>query len=205
MKKETKKIEKSRIDYKQGRTRNYATIVYEDSAPKNWLDIIGELKIPIFVSPYHDKDINPTGEPKKPHWHVIIMFDGVKTIEQAKSVIERFNGVGCEIVDSIRGYARYLCHLDNPEKHRYNEEDVKSFGVDYFETINLVTDKYKTIKDIIAFCSRNEVLSFADLLEYASIYESAWFRVLCDNGAYIVKEYISSYKKKDTHENKLLQ
>ena len=80
-----------------GRTRNFATIVYPESAPENWLDIIADLKIEVFISPLHDKDLNPTGEQKKPHYHVIIMFPSVKTEEQAKEVFDTFCGVGCGI------------------------------------------------------------------------------------------------------------
>ena len=39
--------------------------------------------VPAFISPLHDKDMNPTNEPKKPHYHVIITFDSVKTTEQS--------------------------------------------------------------------------------------------------------------------------
>ena len=51
------------------RVRNYATIVYQESAPAGWLDILDELHIPAFVSPLHDKDLNKEGEIKKAHWH----------------------------------------------------------------------------------------------------------------------------------------
>ena len=34
---------------KDGRYRNYGTVVYPESAPENWLDIIGELKISSYV------------------------------------------------------------------------------------------------------------------------------------------------------------
>ena len=60
------------------RTRNYACVVYADSAPSDWRDRLAATFIPSFISPYHDKDLNPTGEVKKPHWHVLIMFDSVK-------------------------------------------------------------------------------------------------------------------------------
>ena len=53
-----------------GRTRNFACVVYADSAPENWQSIISDLKIPVFISPYHDRDVNADGQPKKPHWHV---------------------------------------------------------------------------------------------------------------------------------------
>ena len=107
-----------------GRTRNFATIVYEESAPKNWKEILQDFFVPVFISPYHDKDVNPDGTPKKPHWHVLIMFESVKTREQATELFSRINGVGCEKVNSLRGYARYLCHLDNPEKFQYDLDDV---------------------------------------------------------------------------------
>ena len=102
----TKKTSKSSGS---GRTRNYATVVYPESAPENWKEILTDFFIPAFISPLHDKDINPGGEPKKPHYHVIIMFDSVKTTEQAKAVFEQIGGVGCEVIGSIRGYTRYLC------------------------------------------------------------------------------------------------
>ena len=72
-----------------GRTRNYATVVYPESAPSDWIDKLTECFVPAFISPLHDKDINPGGEPKKPHYHVIIMFDSVKTRDQAKEIFEK--------------------------------------------------------------------------------------------------------------------
>ena len=76
------------------------------------------------ISPLHKDDVNPYGEVKKPHYHVIVMFDSVKTLEQFAEFADTFGGVGKEKVNSIRGYARYLCHLDNPEKAQYNPYDV---------------------------------------------------------------------------------
>lgn len=49
----------------RGRTRNFGTVVYPESAPENWQTILSELCIPCFISPLHDKDINPDGETKK--------------------------------------------------------------------------------------------------------------------------------------------
>ena len=149
--------------------------------------------IPAFISPLHDKDTNPTGEAKKPHHHVLMMFDTVKTLDQAKELFEQIGGVGCEKVNSLRGYARYLCHLDNPEKHQYQVEDVRAFGgADYVGTIGLVTDKYVAIGEMIDFCKEYNILSYSDLLEYARAERFDWFRVLCDNGTVVMREYLKS-------------
>lgn len=175
------------------RVRNYATVVYPESAPDGWQDILSQHFVPAFISPLHDKDLNPTGEPKKPHYHVLIMFDGVKTKEQAQDIFLSIGGVGCEVVQSIRGYARYLCHLDNPEKAQYKQEDVRSLcGADYPGTIGLVTDKYKAIGEMIDYCSEYNIYSYSDLLEYCRMERFDWFRVLCDNGTVVMKEYLKS-------------
>ncbi len=179
--------------YGAGRTRNYATVVYPESAPENWQEILSEQCVPSFISPLHNKDKNPTGEDKKEHYHVVIMFESTKTAEQAIEIFTKIGGVGCEKVNSIRGYARYLCHLDNPEKAQYNQDDVHCLGgADYFATIGLPTDKYKAIKEMIDFCNESGIISYSDLLEYCSVERFDWFRVLCDNGTVVIKEYLKS-------------
>ena len=178
-----------------GRTRNYATVVYPESAPTDWLRIAGELKIPMFISPLHDKDLNPTGEPKKPHYHVMILFEGVKTKEQAAELFDQIGGVGCEIVQSVRGYARYLCHLDNPDKAQYNVDDVRCFGgADYTDIIGLAIDKYKAIGEMLDFLDLHVDMTYYELLMYAREERFDWFRVLCDSGTYVIKEAIKSRK-----------
>ena len=175
------------------RTRNFATIVYPDSAPDNWQEILANQFIPSFISPIHDNDKNPNGEKKKEHYHVIIMFDSVKTLEQAKEIFELIGGVGHEIVNSIRGYSRYLCHLDNPEKVQYAQENVRCLcGADYISVIGLVLDKYKAVGEMIDFCKEYNIDSYSELLEYARDSRFDWFRCLCDNGTVVVKEYLKS-------------
>lgn len=178
---------------KAGRTRNFATVVYPESAPDNWRDILVDLKVPCFISPLHQFDVNPTGEVKKAHYHIQFMFDGVKTAEQVKEIVKTFGGVGLEVVNSARGMARYLCHLDNPEKFQYNTEEVTCLcGADYIGTINLTTDRYKAIGEMMAFCRDNGITSFADLVDYARVNQYDWFRALCDNATVIMKEYLKS-------------
>lgn len=175
------------------RLRNYATVVYPESAPENWKELLSEQFVPAFISPLHDSDINPNGEPKKPHFHVMTMYDGKKSIDQARDVFDLIGGVGCEPVKSIRGYARYLCHLDNPEKFQYDPSDVICLcGADYISTIGLSIDKYKSIAEMIDYVSENDIFAYSDLLEYARRERLDWFRILCDCGTMVMKEYIKS-------------
>lgn len=180
-----------------GRTRNFATTIWPDSihTPADWQDILSEQHIPVMISPLHDKDINPDGEPKKAHYHVMICFEGVKTPEQAKAVFDLVGGVGLEVVQSLRGYARYLCHMDNPEKYQYDTAEVRCLsGADFATAVSLVTDKYKAVREMIEYCKDNNVISFSELLEWAMVERYEWFRVLCDNGAVIMEKYLKSRK-----------
>ena len=139
------------------RTRNYATVVYPESAPENWQQIISESKVPVFISPLHDKDKNATGEDKKPHYHVQTMYDAPKTREQAEEFFQSFGGVGCEVIGSTRAYARYLCHLDNPEKAQYDIGQVKAYGgADYMHTIGTASDIQKAIREMMVYIEEND-------------------------------------------------
>lgn len=183
-----------------GRTRNYACVVYPESAPENWKEIASNAKIPMFISPLHDKDINPTGEHKKPHYHVMAMYEGVKTKEQVETFFKSFGGVGCEVVNSVRGYARYLKHMDNPEKYQY-EGDVECFGgADYMQAIGTAADKAKAIREMMTWIEENDCVCFADLALYASINRSDWFDAMINNCSYFIKEYIKSRTWKLHHE-----
>lgn len=178
-----------------GRIRNFGTMVYPESAPANWFDILSEARVPAFVSPLHDQDINPGGEPKKPHYHVMVLYEGKKSDEQVREFFKSFGGVGLEKVASIRGYARYLCHLDNPEKAQYDQAAVRSLaGADYISTIGLAIDKYKALNEMEDFCERYNIVSFFALSRYASLHRSDWSRILKDNGAIYMREYLQSRK-----------
>ena len=174
------------------RARSYATIVYPDSAPADWMEKLEELHVPCLISPLHDKDINPDGTPKKPHFHVLLLFESVKSPQQVKEMLKKMKSVGCEKVNSVRGYTRYLCHLDNPEKHQYNPAGVQSLsGADYQSTVELASDRRETSREIISFCREYGVISFSSLIEYADAYREDWLVYLSKSG-WLVKEYLKS-------------
>lgn len=178
-----------------GRSRTWATVVYKDSALPNWQDVLRDMAIPCFISPYHDKDENSDKTPKKPHWHVLFMFDGVKSKDQIKDICDTLRSVGQENVGSTRGYARYLCHLDNPEKVQYDLSEVIVLGgADYREVIGLPSDKYIAIDEMMDFCDKYNVNSLYALMKYAKNHRENWKRVLTDSGAYIMREWLTSRK-----------
>lgn len=179
------------------RYRNFATVVYPDSenTPDNWISILEDFKTPILISPFHDLDLNVTGEPKKPHYHVMISFEGMKSPDQVRDLFDQVGGVGLEPVNSLRGYARYLCHFDNPDKHQYSAADVRQLsGADYFEIIALPSDRYGLIGEMIDYCQAELIFSYAELLIYARNYREDWFRILCDSATIVLKEFLKSLR-----------
>lgn len=186
------------------RLRDYATIVYPDSdnTPDNWIQILKDLHIPCFISPIHDKDVieggDEKGTPKKPHYHVMLVFESLKTPQQAMEIFDQIGGVGLEYVKTRRGMARYLCHLDNPEKAQYSKDDVICIGgVDYLETISIVADKYAVLDSVVCFIKDHQIENILDLYQYAKDNNMMdWVRIVHDK-AWVINIFCqANYNKR---------
>lgn len=182
---------------KETRTRNWTVIVYPESAPEHWRDILDDEHLEWIESPLHDKDINADGTEKKPHWHVLLMFGGVKTYEQVKEVTDKLNAPIPTRCHNAKALVRYMAHLDNPDKAQYKVSDIKSHGgVDLSEMLRpSSSERYTLIADMIKFIKENDVIEFQDLMDYAVHNEfDTWFPLLCDNSAFVIGQYIKSQR-----------
>ena len=151
--------------------RVWATEFYDDS---NDLDnVVSKLSSEVicnaFISPCHKDDVNPDNQSKKKaHYHVELMFEGKKSYEQVKEIVDFLGCVGCYVVTSKRGYARYLCHLDNPEKALYDINLVTQIGDEsYFDVISSVADKTELMLEICDWCYQNEIFDYWYLVLFA--------------------------------------
>lgn len=176
----------------------WAIIVYPDSAPENWKEILAETLLPICISPLHDKDVDPDGQLKKPHYHVAIHFENTVSENVVSLIAQSLNAPFPKKQATWRGICRYLCHLDNPEKARYSEKDVVCLGgADYYSIIASSADKYETIAEILEWLdnpSNREIhlWSYSRLLKWCKDNNEKWFRGLCDNCSWVVSEYLKS-------------
>lgn len=195
------------------RFRNYATVIYPESAPEDFKEIIADWHVPAFLSPLHDKDINPDGEAKKAHYHLLVMFAGKKTKESVENLFDMVNGVGCQKVLSTDGYARYLCHLDNPEKCQYSRNDVTAFaGADYERMIERSADEDGAIKELTQLVIDNGIDNVADiyiacadagrddLIRQLTKKSSYWFNCLCKANDYKRKKMLEKSMKVNKNE-----
>ena len=71
------------------RSRNWVVIVYPESAPNDWREILDNMHIQWNESPLHDKDVNPDGTVKKSHWHVVLAFGSKKSYKQVKEITDK--------------------------------------------------------------------------------------------------------------------
>lgn len=191
------------------RSKNWVIIVYPESLPENWEQLLRDLKVDIIISPLHDKDKNPDGTLKKPHYHVVLMFSSNKSFAQVKDLVKPLNCPAPQKVASIKGQVRYLVHIDNPEKAQYNQTDIKVIGsVDlarYFKFTE--NDRHNHIAEMIDFIDEQGIMEFNKLLKYArKERRDDWFPLLCDNSAYVIDKYICSIRNevKDREERERL-
>lgn len=180
---------------KDDRTRNWTFILYPESAPENWRDVLDDEHIQWIESPLHDQDKNADGQPKKPHWHILMLYDGKKAYEQIKELTDRLNAPIPQKTASARGMVRYMAHLDNPEKVQYSQGDIIGHGgADVAEYLKPTSSsRYQLIKEMMDFVREKNIIEMEDLLTYASSERfDDWFPLLCDNSAYIMGAMIKS-------------
>lgn len=179
------------------RTRNWTIVVYPDSAPANWRDFLDELHIEWVESPLHEFDTNPTGEIKKPHWHVLLLFGGVKSYEQVCEVVAPLNCPIPERCHNAKALVRYMAHLDNPDKYQYAVSEIIAHGgVDLSELLRpSASERYTLIREMMHYVKENGIVEFQDLMDYAMFERfDDWFPLLCDNSAYVIGQYIKSQR-----------
>lgn len=189
---------------KDTRARVWALIVYPESAPKNWRDILDGYHVPWIESPLHDKDKNPDGTTKKPHWHIMLKFEGKKSYQQVKEIADSIKAPIPQKVASPVGQVRYMIHMDNPEKYQYKREDIIAHsGADvdgYFEVS--ATAKNRILWEMMNYIIKNKVTSYAQFMVYIqSTGNRDWFDIAVNRNTLALKTLIDSnfqdFKRQD--------
>ncbi|MGG0644097.1 replication protein [Sporosarcina gallistercoris] len=183
------------VKAKDERTRNWTFVVYPESAPENWREIIDDLHVPWVESPLHDRDVNPDGELKKPHWHVIIMFSSNKSYSQIREITMKLRSPNPQKVANAKGMVRYFAHMDNPEKYQYKKTDIIAHaGAEITSYLSVTSaERYELINEMMEFIDSQGIVEMKSLLDYARHERfDDWFPLLCDNSAYIMDSYIKS-------------
>lgn len=185
---------------KDQRARTWTFVVYPESAPENWRDILSDYHIPWVESPLHDKDVNPDGEVKKAHWHIILFFDGKKSFEQVQEITDALNAPIPQKTANPKGLVRYLIHMDNPEKYQYKREEIVCHcGADIDEYFALSSSSRRVeLREMIEFISDSKIDNFDDFLMYCIRHkEFDWFDIAVNHNTLAINKQLDSIYQKN--------
>ena len=148
--------------------RNWAFVMYPESMPEDWFERLQMTGLPFAISPLHDKDVNPTGEVKKPHYHVICYYENSTTQTAVKDLVcDLVNATLPIKLESMQGMYRYHVHQDNPEKYQYDDRDrtfINGFDVHKVESLTY-TEVSKLLQAIQKLIINEHILEYSDLLD----------------------------------------
>ncbi|MGZ9806069.1 replication protein [Streptococcus sp. V869] len=179
---------------KDKRSNKWAFLIYQESAPENYLDILEEMHIPFVLSPWHDKDVNKeTGEFKKSHKHGVLFFESLKSYTQVSELLtERLNTPShVEIVMSPKGMYDYFIHAENPDKTLYNIDEIESgcgFDLNKFLISSNNEQFLSTVIDII---DEHNFTEFNNLVRYARVENPSLLNLII-NKTYFFAKYLDS-------------
>lgn len=150
------------------RTRIWSFIAYPDSVPENWEQILTEqFNLQWARSPLHDSDLNADDTQKKPHWHVVLVFDGKKSYKQILSITQSINATNPQKVHNLQGLMRYFIHLDNPEKAQYDIKDIHAVGINAELEILGQGDFNKKLKsEVFELIRSNDIREYCELIDF---------------------------------------
>jgi hypothetical protein len=176
--------------HKDGRYRQWTIIVYPDSAPADWRDRLNGLQW--VESPLHDRDVNPDGTPKKPHWHTMIFNAGKISYNQAKEIADMINGASPEYVKNVTGMIRYFAHIDNPEKAQYDKSDIIGHGVDVSKYLDSEDDIDKLEQEIEIYCEENHISEYSQLIKLSRQFDG-WHKCVSTHTIHF-KAFVTSLR-----------
>lgn len=184
--------------------RSWAFVIYPESLPEDWKEILVGTGLPMAISPLHDKDINPTGEEKKAHYHVICYYENATTFNNVKSnVTDKLNGTIPIKLESMRGMYRYHLHLDNPEKYQYDDRErtfFNGFDIDFASKLTR-TEINKLIREIHTFINDNNIVEYIDLLDILKDNDLFDMYDIATSNTLIFKSLLDSKRNKEKKRN----
>lgn len=183
---------------KNVKKRNWAFVVYPESVSTDWIEILQKTGLQCVISPLHDKDIDPTGELKKAHYHVIATYSGPTSFNVVKGLTDSLNAPIPQALEQVRGYYRYLTHKDNPEKYQYDEQDIRTVnGFNISDFMELSRSEVNEIKRAMQKLIREQnIIEYADLMDYLLDTELFLEYDIVSNNTYFFDKYISSRRNK---------
>lgn len=197
------------------RARGWCAIGFLESMPDGWIDYLEDTHIPIGLI-IHEHDVytekdekknpdNKAGTLKKPHAHINFYFDGKKSIQQVREILEPIGVKLLQPMHSSQGATRYLLHMDNPEKYQYDESEIVALNGVCLDFSKVVPQSRinEIMNEMAVFLrTHEEVDDFATFWFWCQANEPDWFDVLNNSKSYVISKVLFSrtQKKKEKEE-----
>lgn len=174
--------------------RNWTFVLYPESAPKDWKEQLKISGLMSAISPLHDKDTNPTGEAKKAHYHILLVYSGPTTYNAVAKFTASLNATIPQPLESVKGMYRYFSHKDNPEKYQYNEDDIVTVnGFNIADLVELTKSEVNEIKArVLRLIREIDIIEYADLVDFLTDNEMLLEYDVAVNNTFFFNSYIAS-------------
>lgn len=178
--------------------RIWAFVAYPESAPSDWIERLRLSGLKIAISPLHDADLNADESEKKPHWHIIAVWENPTTYNVALGLAKKVKGTNPIRLEQIRGYYRYLSHEDNPEKAQYDKNEIihlNSFNIaDFIELTRREVLNFKN--EIVDIIEGNDLTEYYDLIMLLKSFERADLWEVASNNTLFFNSILKSRRHK---------
>jgi hypothetical protein len=182
--------------------RNWAFVLYPESAPEDWREQIKISGLMAAVSPLHDKDVNPTGEPKKAHYHILLVYSGPTTYNAVAKFTASLNATIPQALESVRGMYRYFSHKDNPEKYQYDESEIFTLnGFNIADLVELTKSEVNELKMKILKLIRDvDITEYSGLVDFLIDNEMMAEYDVAINNTFFFHTYVTSRRNSQREE-----
>lgn len=188
------------VDWRKSQGSLREVLIADDA--EFWACPTGEMVPNEFGKPVPEtviKRVPQPGDLKKSHRHCLIRLDYSAVFSTWKNLLAPLDVDYCEPVHSYRKYVRYMCHLDNPEKTKYDPSDVINLGGLDISCLYEKTDRDREyielrILNTIAKFKCKDVTMLQNILYYETQDTEAYFEVKAHFG------YWNNYMSKVNHD-----
>lgn len=189
---------------KNVKKRNWAFVLYPESAPEDWRDHLQKTGLQCAISPLHDQDVDPNGEPKKAHYHIILVYSGPTSFNVVKGLCDTLKQPIPQPLEQVRGYYRYLTHKDNPEKAQYSDSDIETInGFNICDFVEMTKSEVVAFKKKLQQLIRDfEIYEYADLMDLLADSQMNEEYEVASNHTYFFDKYIASRRNKCISEDR---
>ena len=186
---------------KDKRSNKWAFLIYEESTPSNYQDILEQMHIPYILSPWHNQDIDQsTGLIKKSHKHGALFFDSLKSYSQVSELLQQHLNTPrhIEIIMSPKGMFDYFIHASNSDKTLYDINDIESgCGFDLNQFL-LDQGQSEVFNNIIDMIENHNFIEFQDLVMYARQHHPSYLNLIIQR-TYFFAKYLDSRRHASNH------